>query len=147
MTEDSRISEIRAVLAKFEATDAAWPLMQEVPAVSALVGDLGTILDRPVPADEPEPVDWPAVAEAFADEIAELSPPVSPAPRVFFPGEMIPGGMATQNVFGTITHCGMSLQSSTVEVRLRTAAHRLSSEEWQAAVDRARAERDNGRPA
>jgi len=65
--------------------------------------------------------------------------PAPPAPRVFFPGDTVPAGRTVQNVFGetVLLVDDIDCASATVvEIPV------LTSEEWQAAVRRARAERE-----
>lgn len=102
MTEDPRISEIRAALAVFDA-DAAVPLEYLADTVRAVLKD---------------------------------DPP--PAPRVFFPGDMVPEDTLTINKRGYWGIVGLKYTTEDIRVEVPTPTR----EEWQAAVDRARAERE-----
>lgn len=103
MTEDSRISEIRAVLdAYYDAkTDSS---------EAVVLARVTSIIDRP-----------------------------TPAPRVFFPGDTLPAGVTVQNVFGETVLLVDDIDCATATV-VEVAVP--SREEWQAAVDRARVERE-----
>lgn len=118
MTEDPRISEIRAVVAE---VDAIHPLdFRSIPSVGSVVDRIRAILDRP-----------------------------APAARVFFPGDTVPAGTwvmndsrtETRSIVGNPQHDWRVMFGPCVEI-----FGLPSPEDWQAAIDRAEAERPEVQP-
>lgn len=101
MTEDPRISEIRAEVASWH--EEGPPVPREV------LNRVRAILDRP-----------------------------APAPRVWFPGDTVPADIWTVNHFGDVLRLGFDAQAPELRVEVPVP----SPEEFQAAIDRARAERE-----
>jgi hypothetical protein len=67
-----------------------------------------------------------------------------PAPRVFFPGETVPAGTYLLNDGGGVL-MPRDEPRDVIGARVYVELHVLSPEEWQATVDRARAEREANR--
>lgn len=113
MIEDNRIPEIRAVLDETRVIGAT---------AHREVGNLRAKLDR-------------------IRAILDSAPPV---PRVFFPGDTVPAGVAVMlddwSLLEAIPVAELQSEQDGTVVELLGIP---TSEEWQAAVDRARAARDD----
>ncbi|WP_410633312.1 hypothetical protein [Amycolatopsis sp. cmx-4-83] len=153
MSEDPRISEIRAVLDG--CTDGA---LCRCPV------RIRAILDRPAPAPEQWQADarireQRATALGYCEHIVEVlsdgeeetcselrergslhCAEHASAPRVFFPGDLVPAGVQVMIPIGAVISvaAGPWRVSKSNGPAVEITATVLSPEEWQAAVDRAR---------
>lgn len=133
MTEDNRIPRIRAVLSD--------PMLDEAMMLDAV----NAILDEGSPAPQPitggEPLE-PLVSTATTARRRDVHISQTPAPRVFFPGDTVPSGTPLMLDDGSLLECDtvaeIQSESDGVAIELLGIPTR---EEWQATVDRARAER------
>lgn len=86
-----------------------------------------------IQADEPE------TAQRYLVGTATLKPYAPPAPRVFFPGDTVPAGVAGYNPLGVAQAQDKDWVTHMYLVELPVP----SDEVWQSAVDRAREARAN----
>lgn len=161
MTEDNRIRKIREALAVSD-NDVSVPYAYLSDAVRA-------ILDSAPPAPDPddaspeelraeigrlrnEMLRWQERATEYAEALRVAAEPAQ-APRVFFPGDTVPAGVPLASVVNTTEGRFLGLlEADNVDRTLSThvgPAVELrgvpSLEEWQASVNRARAEREADR--
>lgn len=114
MTEDNRISEIRAELDQFDGSGSAFLPVDEHDR--NLLDRIRAILDRP-----------------------------APAPRVFLPGDVVPAGIDVQSADRNVYRWATVRQLLPYEGPMVEVPY-PSPEEWQAAIDRAEAERPEVQP-
>lgn len=167
MTEDNRIEQIREVMRCWDRPHAD----DRRTALERIRKILDSAPPAPVFADALQPHKTAAPPSVFAEldrfvasyegeyhcaphprTVAQMMiailrdrgwQPAPPAPRVFFPGDTVPAGVAVMLddgslVEGAVTDERWDINDGPVVELLGVPTH----EEWQAAVDRARAERE-----
>jgi hypothetical protein len=125
VTEDNHIARIRAVLSD--------PMLDEAMMLDQVNAILDSAAPQPIVAVGQELLE-PLVSTATTARKRVVHITQTPAPRVWFPGDVVPRGAAAMNEDGDLVagaHRVMAIDGPQVELAT------LSPEEWQAAVDRA----------